>query len=229
MEIKEKKIGKYNFGEPIKLDLIPIEECEEALHDFSNGSNGMEKCLRTMWMNGLKTHSCYPGNDNVFDIGYIVMTEGEDIFCYLSEEFLNDDSVRINIEDNRQVIKFACNHGENTPFDIGHIVMEENEDVFSYLSKEFIEDERVRINIIDNMQEIRFAGSTPEKEGAMLFLARDIQSGKKKNTRELIMKKIGEPYPDSWIRVLKNHDSNINSTYWSGKVYIKEKTQPKAV
>lgn len=179
MEIKEKKIGKYNFGEPIKLDLIPIEECEEALHDFSNGSNGMEKCLRTMWMNGLKTHS--------------------------------------------------CNHGENTPFDIGHIVMEENEDVFSYLSKEFIEDERVRINIIDNMQEIRFAGSTPEKEGAMLFLARDIQSGKKKNTRELIMKKIGEPYPDSWIRVLKNHDSNINSTYWSGKVYIKEKTQPKAV
>ena len=63
----------------------------------------------------------------------------------------------------------------------------------------------------------------------MLFLARDIQSGKKKNTRELIMKKIGEPYPDSWIRVLKNHDSNINSTYWSGKVYIKEKTQPKAV
>ena len=28
---------KYNYGVPIPLDEIPIEECETALNDFSDG------------------------------------------------------------------------------------------------------------------------------------------------------------------------------------------------
>ncbi len=112
MNNDEVKKGKYNYGEPIDLDSIPIDECELALQEFAQGSRGLEMVLRIMWMHGLKTHSCYPGNDNIFDIGYIVMAEGEDVFCYLSDEFLNDDSVRINIEDNRQVIQFSGNYGE---------------------------------------------------------------------------------------------------------------------
>jgi len=87
-----------------------------------------------------------------------------------------------------------------------------------------LNDDRIRIDIVDDKETIFFAGSTAEKEGAMLFLTRDLQSGRK-NNRDLVIKKIGEPFPDSWVRVLKNHDSNINSTYWSGKVYIKEKTR----
>ena len=122
--------SKYNYGEHIPLDLIPITDCEKALLDFSAGSPALKKCLRVMWIHGLKTYSCY--------------------------------------------------HGEKNSFDIGHIVMEEGEEVFSYLSDEFLNDERIRIDIIDNKQEIKFAGTNPEKEGAMLFLAREIQKKKKR-------------------------------------------------
>ena len=172
----EKNISKYNYGVAIPLDSIPIEDTERALEEFSDGSNGLNKCLRVMWMNGLKTHSSYPGEKNSFDIG--------------------------------------------------HIVMEENEDIFSYLSQEFLNNERIRIDIVDNRQVIRFAGSSPEKEGALLFLTREIQSGKKKNNSQLILDKIGEPFPDSWVRRLKTHDSNIDSTYWSERVIIKSKQLP---
>ena len=169
---EENSVSKYNYGEPIPLDLIPIEECEQALIEFAAGSLGLEKCLRVMWMNGLKTYSSNPGERNTFDIGHIVMEEGEDIFSYLSEEFLND--------------------------------------------------ERIRIDILYNRQEIKFAGSYGEKEGAMLFLAREIQRGKKKNNSSLINEKIGLPFPDSWIRRLNSHYCNPNSTYWGGKVLIKK-------
>ncbi len=109
---EREKIGKYNYGEPIDLDTIPIPDTNIALLDFAAGSRGLEICLRTMWQYGLKTHSCYPGNNSVFDIAYIVMAEGEDVFAYLSEEFLNDEGIRIDIEDNRQIIKFSGNLGE---------------------------------------------------------------------------------------------------------------------
>ena len=167
----EEKKSKFNYGEPLKLDDIPIEECEEALYEFSDGSNGLNKCLRTMWMHGLKTHSCKKGNNS---------------------------------------------------FDEGHITMEEDEDIFSYLSKEFLNDERVRIDIKDNREVVLFLGSSAEKEGVLLFLAREIQSGRK-NNRTLIKEKIGEPFPDSWIRRLKNHDSNIDSKKKKKKIYIKRK------
>ena len=171
MEITEKK---YDLGEHIDIDIIPIADCERALYEFSQGSNGLSKCLRQMWMHGLKTYS--------------------------------------------------CKSGEKSPFDIGCIVMEENEDIFGYLSESFLNDERIRINIVDDRETIMFSGSTPEKEGAMLSLTREIQSGRK-NNREFIKENIGKPFPESWVRVLKNHESNINSTYWSEKVYIKEKTR----
>ena len=164
--------NNYNYGEDINLDNIPIDDTECALKDFSEGSCGLEKCLRIMWMNGLKTHSCSSGKNNVFDIGYIVMEENEDIFSYLSEEFLNDD--------------------------------------------------RIRIDLMNNLQRIRFAGNNSEKEGAMLFLARDIQSGKKKN-KDIVLEKIGEPFPNFWVRRLKSYDSNANRTYWGEKVIIKSK------
>lgn len=170
--MKENNTSKYNYGVHIPLDSIPIADTEIALLDFANGSNALLICLREMWIHGLKTYSSNPG--------------------------------------------------ENNTFDIGHIVMEEGEDVFSYLSKEFLNDERIRINIIDKRQEIKFWGSTPEKEGSMLFLASEIQSGRKYNNK-LVEEKIGEPFPTEWVRRLKSYDSNPDSTYWGEKVFIKKK------
>ncbi len=169
--MEEEKRRKYNYGESIPLDSIPIDECNEALLEFADDSLGLEKCLRVMWMYGLKTHSCYPGDKNIFDIAYIVMEENEDVFAYLSEDFLNNDGIRINIENNRQVIKFAGNLGE--------------------------------------------------KNSEMLLLAQNILTGRKKNS-ELLMEKIGLPFPDSWVRRIQFYDSN-NLMHWSGKVLIKEK------
>lgn len=170
--MKENNNSKYNCGVHIPLDDIPIADTEIVLLDFANGSPALLICLREMWIHGLKTYS--------------------------------------------------CNHGESSSFLVGHIVMEEGEDIFSYLSESFLNDERIRINIIDNKQEIKFAGSTPEKEGAMLALTREIQSGRKYNTK-LVEEKIGESFPTEWVRRLKNYDSNPNSTYWGEKVYIKKK------
>ena len=165
-------IGKYNYGESIDMDTIPISDTIIALHDFASGSRGLEICLRTMWMHGLKTHSCYPGNNNVFDIAYIVMAENEDVFSYLSDEFLNNDDIRINIEDNRQVIKFAGNQGE--------------------------------------------------KSSGMILLAQNILTGKKKNS-DLVLEKIGEPFPTGWVRRIQFYDSNPELMHWSSKVLLKKK------
>lgn len=119
---------------------------------------------------------------------------------------------------------YSSNHGEKNSFEIGHIMMEEDEDVFCYLSIDLLEnDNRFRIDRVDNRQVIKFAGNTPEKEGAMLRITREIQTGRKKGNEKIIEEKIGEPFPTEWVRELKSYDSNPNSTYWSGKVYMKKK------
>ena len=112
MKNKESEEIKYSNKGPIDLDEIPISDTILALKEFSKGSRGLEICLRIMWQHGLKTYSCYPGNNNVFDIGYIIMEEDEDVFCYLSEKFLNDEGIRINVENNRQIVKFLGSEGE---------------------------------------------------------------------------------------------------------------------
>lgn len=114
MENKEVfKETKYSNKGHINLDDIPISDTILALEEFSQGSRGLEICLRIMWQHGLKTYSSYPGSNNVFDIGYIVMEEDEDIFCYLSEKVLQrGNGIIIGNEDNRQVIKFLGSKGE---------------------------------------------------------------------------------------------------------------------
>ena len=119
---------------------------------------------------------------------------------------------------------YSSCHGENNSFAIGHIVVEEEEDIFSYLSVDLLEnDDRIRIDEIDNRQVIKFAGTTPEKEGAMLRIAKEIQTGIKKGNEKAIEENIGKPFPTEWVRKLKSYTSNPESTYWSEKVYIKKK------
>lgn len=169
----EDKTNKYDFDKHIPLDTVQIEDLELFVTTISRGSVGMMKCIREMFIHGLKTYSCYPGSKNSFDIGYIKMEEDEDIFAYLSEPFIFDP--------------------------------------------------RIRIDEVDGMQRIRFAGNKPEKEGALLFLTREIQRGIVKGNEEAIKKKLGEPYPDGWVRRLKSYAGNVNSTYWSERVLIQKK------
>lgn len=108
------KQSKYSNKGPIDLDTIPIDDTNLALVEFSKGSRGLAICLRVMWQHGLKTYASYPGNNNVFDIAYIVMEENEDVFSYLNEEFLNNNGIRIDIKNNRQVVMFLGNEGEKS-------------------------------------------------------------------------------------------------------------------
>ena len=105
---------KYSGKGPINLNEIPAADTNLAIVQFARGSRGLEICLRIMWQHGLKTYSCYPGSKNVFDVGYIVMEENEDAFCYLSDEFLNNDGIRIDVENNRQVFKFLGSANEKS-------------------------------------------------------------------------------------------------------------------
>ena len=102
---EEGKNTKYNHVAPIDLDTIPKEELEQALMEFAEGSLGLEKCLREMWKNGLKTIACCAGNNNPYEIAYIAMAEGVDIFSYLSSNLLSNDMVALESENN-QVIRF---------------------------------------------------------------------------------------------------------------------------
>ena len=105
-EMIEKR--KYNYGEHIPLDSIPISDTNIALYDFADGSRGLEICLRVMWMHGLKTYSCYPGNKDIFDIAYIVMEENEDVFNV--EDYVLDDYQKraaVIDENNMQIIAGA--------------------------------------------------------------------------------------------------------------------------
>lgn len=110
--MEEKKIvteSKYSNRGPIKLDSIPIEECELAMAEFGEGSISLQKCLRAMWQRNLKTHSCFARNNAPYDIAYITMEENIDVFSYLSPILLDDDMVQIDIFESRQTIRFAGN------------------------------------------------------------------------------------------------------------------------
>jgi len=102
---RNKKNTKYNRTVPIKLEKIPTSELLEALKEFSEGSIGMEECLKEMWINNLVTHACCIGHDD-FDLAYIAMRENIDLFKYISEELLENDNISIEISYGRQVIRF---------------------------------------------------------------------------------------------------------------------------
>lgn len=106
-KINENKNLKYNHVAPIDLDTIPVNEREQALKEFAEGSIALEKCLRTMWEHGLKTHACCAGEESDYDEAYISMAEGIDIFSFLSPDLLASDMIALENDCNRQVIRFG--------------------------------------------------------------------------------------------------------------------------
>ena len=147
-EIVEVKETKYSNRGPISMDLIPIEDTCLAIEEFSHGSISLCMCLRAMWQRNLKTHSCYAD-----------VTE---------------------------------------PYDIAHITMEKNVDIFSYLSPVIIDDDMIQIDVEDDREVIRFAGNKARIEAGILSLIRDIQKGKKRNSKE-IKEKLGKPFQEEWM------------------------------
>lgn len=105
--VGENKNLKFNHVAPIDLDTIPLDEREMALKEFAEGSLGLEKCLRIMWENGLKTYASCAGDNDEYDIGYISMAEGVDVFSFLSNDLLSNDMIKLELIDNRQVISFG--------------------------------------------------------------------------------------------------------------------------
>lgn len=108
-EYEENQNTKYNHVAPIDLNTIPNPEKEQALKEFAEGSLGLEKCLRVMWDNNLKTHACCAGEHDDYTIAYIAMSEGIDIFSFLSEELLSNDMIALKFEkiENRQTLYFG--------------------------------------------------------------------------------------------------------------------------
>ncbi len=110
MELKfigEKPESKYNYNNKVvDLNTIPLEDLDIALKDFSEGSPGLEECLKTLWKTGLKTKACCKG-DHVFndvDSGsllgeaYIAFESGIDFFSYLSSEIISNENVALSYE-----------------------------------------------------------------------------------------------------------------------------------
>lgn len=109
MELKPYNINKnlkYNHITPVELDSIPKEELEQALIEFSEGSKGLEKTLKVMWSHGLKTIACCAGEENYFNIGYICMEKGINVFEYLSEELILNEFIALE-DGEMQIIRFA--------------------------------------------------------------------------------------------------------------------------
>ena len=105
----DNKKTKYNHVAPIDLDTIPDHEKEQALKEFAEGSVGLENCLRVMWANNLKTHACCAGEQDDYDVAYIAMADGIDVFSFLSEELLSSDMIALEFEEdqNRQTLRFG--------------------------------------------------------------------------------------------------------------------------
>ncbi len=140
---RESKATKYSNRGPIDLDSIAMEEVSQALKEFAGGSPGLEKCLRILWQRGIKTHSCCPGNNRLFDIAYIVMAEGEDVFCYLSDRLLNSDGFRIDIVDDKEVLKISGNE-------------QEKESAFAYLAQDLSSERKNNRELVNQMIGVPF-------------------------------------------------------------------------
>lgn len=133
---KNTKKTKYNRIVPIKLEKIPVNELLQALQEFSEGSKGLEECLRVMWNNNLKTHACCAGHDDL-DLAYIAMRENTDLFQYLSEELLQNDMISIENSYGRQVTRFLGSK-------------EEKEALFFKLAGDIKSGKKNNEHIIDN-------------------------------------------------------------------------------
>lgn len=166
------KVSKYSKRYDIDLNSLSLGEIDQLLNDISDESIGLCKCLRSMLTSGLVMQSFGTGKGSIAGVGYISMAEGEDIFSYLSEEFINSGIVQLIV--------------------------------------------------VGGIERIDFVGSDGEKERMMLLLSRDIQTGRKSN-RQLIEKKLNQPFSMNWVRRLEQHEGIQKDGTWGERVQIMSK------
>lgn len=96
------------------------------------------------------------------------------------------------------------------PCDIAYIKVEKGKNLFCFLSPFLISDCMVQLDYENEMQVIRFAGNRAKIEGSLLALARDIQSGRKRNEK-LIERKLHIPFPEEWLKEYNQYKANRSS------------------
>ena len=145
---KENSINYHDYGQGIELAKIPKEDLVQALDDFSEGSENLKICLKTLWENSLPTVACCKGdhfeirdslhsNSKLFMqcVGNIAFDSNVDIFSYLSPEFINNPYIRLSERYNHKNISFFGKNKEQLFLQLSKEVLSGKKDNKEYLSK----------------------------------------------------------------------------------------------
>ena len=131
----------HNKDISIPISSIKKEDRRKYSTIFSEGSQGLNNCLYTMWEIGLDTIGCCIGTSEEYREGFITAKEGVDFFRYLSSNILDDDMVRIWIDKTwspkgRQQIVFAGSQ-------------ERKEEILTHLAEDLL------TGVKDNVEQVR--------------------------------------------------------------------------
>jgi len=171
-EIRIKKtnsINNYNYGQGIELAKIPKEDLVQALDDFSEGSENLKICLKTLWENALPTLACCKGdhfeirdslysNSKLFiqSVGNIAFDSNVDIFSYLSSDFINNPYIRLSERNNGKNISFFGKNKEQLFIQLSKDVLSGKKDNKETLSKKINSNTPVSIyveSLVDLLKE----------------------------------------------------------------------------
>ena len=171
-EIRIKKtnsINNYNYGQGIELAKIPKEDLVQALDGFSEGSENLKICLKTLWENALPTLACCKGdhfeirdslysNSKLFiqSVGNIAFDSNVDIFSYLSSDFINNPYIRLSERNNGKNISFFGKNKEQLFIQLSKDVLSGKKDNKETLSKKINSNTPVSIyveSLVDLLKE----------------------------------------------------------------------------
>lgn len=156
-------MSEFNSGVPVEVENIPKEKMYQAIHEWAEGSEVLEKCLITAYENGLKTKVCCRGYHEI---------ENPDLFCF---RFFN------NQLDALALARLFCNP---------YIAFSKDSHIFGYLSNEFITNPNILLDSNEYNDNISFYGESCYE--LMQSLTDEIKSGKKRDNTEALLKKIND-------------------------------------
>ena len=166
---KENSINYHDYGQGIELAKIPKEDLVQALDDFSEGSENLKICLKTLWENALPTLACCKGdhfeirdslysNSKLFiqSVGNIAFDSNVDIFSYLSSDFINNPYIRLSERNNGKNISFFGKNKEQLFIQLSKDVLSGKKDNKETLSKKINSNTPVSIyveSLVDLLKE----------------------------------------------------------------------------
>ena len=166
---KENSINYHDYGQGVELAKIPKEDLVQALDDFSEGSENLKICLKTLWENALPTLACCKGdhfeirdslysNSKLFiqSVGNIAFDSNVDIFSYLSSDFINNPYIRLSERNNGKNISFFGKNKEQLFIQLSKDVLSGKKDNKETLSKKINSNTPVSIyveSLVDLLKE----------------------------------------------------------------------------